>query len=183
MKRLFDIIVALCVISLTWPLWLVAAVAIKMGSKGPVFYMAPRMGRDGKTYTMFKFRTMHVRDENDDDARITAGGTDPRIFKAGKWIRRAKIDELPQFWNVLTGDMSIVGPRPIMVEQREMYPCTSYYALRPGITGFWQISERNETSFTDRAPFDAQYFRELSFGTDLWVMMKTFTVVVRATGY
>lgn len=70
-----------------------------------------------------------------------------------------------------------------MVEQKEMYPCTSYYALRPGITGFWQISERNETSFTDRAPFDAQYFRELSFGTDLWVMMKTFTVVVRATGY
>lgn len=190
-KRTLDILLVLIAAPMILLLVIPFAMLIAVNGGSP-FYSQKRIGMDGKEFTMWKLRSMvpnakeklatypDARKEWDKDQKLKM---DPRITPIGRIIRKTSIDELPQFWNVLTGDMSIVGPRPIMVEQKEMYPCTSYYALRPGITGFWQISERNETSFTDRAPFDAQYFRELSFGTDLWVMMKTFTVVVRATGY
>ncbi|MDP7185817.1 MAG: sugar transferase [Paracoccaceae bacterium] len=194
-KRTLDILLVLIAAPMILLLVIPFAMLIAVNGGSP-FYSQKRIGMDGKEFTMWKLRSMvpnakeklatylaanpDARTEWDKDQKLKM---DPRITPIGRIIRKTSIDELPQFWNVLTGDMSIVGPRPIMVEQKEMYPCTSYYALRPGITGFWQISERNETSFTDRAPFDAQYFRELSFGTDLWVMMKTFTVVVRATGY
>jgi lipopolysaccharide/colanic/teichoic acid biosynthesis glycosyltransferase len=107
---------------------------------------------------------------------------DPRITKVGHIIRKSSIDELPQLWNVLKGDMSIVGPRPMMVDQQKIYPGTAYYALRPGITGFWQTSVRNESSFADRAQFDTDYLRQMSFLTDFRVMLRTVRVVVNGTG-
>ena len=93
------------------------------------------------------------------------------------------MDELPQLWNVLIGDMSLVGPRPIMVDQKAIYPSSAYYDLRPGITGPWQVSSRNESSFAERAQFDAGYLNELSFASDARIMMKTVGVVLAANGH
>lgn len=194
-KRILDVTLVLIASPMIVLLTLPFVLLIWLNGGTPL-YRQRRVGLDGREFTMWKLRSMvpnakeqlesylaanpDARVEWDKDQKLKM---DPRITPIGRIIRKTSIDELPQFWNVLIGDMSIVGPRPIMVEQRDMYPCTSYYALRPGITGFWQISERNETSFTERAPFDAQYFRELSFKTDLLVMLKTFTVVVKGTGY
>lgn len=106
---------------------------------------------------------------------------DPRITPIGRIIRKTSLDELPQLWNVLRGDMSLVGPRPMMVCQKPLYYVSAYYALRPGITGFWQTSVRNESSFAERARFDADYLRHLSLGTDISVLFKTVKVVLRGT--
>ncbi len=98
-------------------------------------------------------------------------------------IRKTSLDELPQLLNVLIGDMSLVGPRPMMPSQRALYPGQSYYELRPGITGFWQISDRNECHFRNRALYDSAYDRALSLRTDVEVLLRTFSVVLRGTGY
>ena len=95
---------------------------------------------------------------------------DPRITAAGRLIRKTSLDELPQLWNILRGDMSLVGPRPMMPQQAELYPGRDYYLLRPGLTGFWQISDRNETSFAARAAYDTQYCRRVSLLTDILVL-------------
>ncbi len=108
--------------------------------------------------------------------------SDPRITVLGRIIRKTSLDELPQLWNVLRADMSLVGPRPMLPEQRILYPGTAYYALRPGITGFWQISVRNESSFAQRAKFDAAYLRQMSLKTDILVMLRTVRVVLCGTG-
>ena len=108
---------------------------------------------------------------------------DPRVTPLGRFLRKSSIDELPQLYNVLRGDMSLVGPRPMMVDQQCLYPGKDYYELRPGITGFWQISDRNQTSFADRAFYDARYNRRLSLGTDLYILMSTVRVVLRGTGH
>ncbi|MFN6978425.1 MAG: sugar transferase, partial [Gemmobacter sp.] len=107
---------------------------------------------------------------------------DPRITPLGHLLRRSSLDELPQLWNVLTGDMSLIGPRPMMVDQKPLYPGRAYYALRPGISGPWQVSDRNATAFADRAGYDERYFRDLSLGTDLRLILATFGAVARGTG-
>ncbi|WP_442920422.1 sugar transferase [Marinovum sp. 1_MG-2023] len=160
------------------------------------FYRQARIGRNGRIFQMWKLRSMvHNADAQlaahlaaDPKARAEWDRTqklrkDPRITKVGALIRKSSLDELPQLFNVLIGDMSLVGPRPMMVDQRGMYPGTAYYAMRPGITGIWQTSARNDSSFSDRAIFDARYFRELSFLTDLRLIGRTFQVVLKGTGY
>jgi lipopolysaccharide/colanic/teichoic acid biosynthesis glycosyltransferase len=107
---------------------------------------------------------------------------DPRITEFGQFLRKSSLDELPQLWNVLVGDMSLVGPRPMMLDQQDLYPGTAYYALRPGLTGTWQISDRNQSTFAQRAEFDADYERNLSFVKDLKILLSTVGVVLRATG-
>jgi lipopolysaccharide/colanic/teichoic acid biosynthesis glycosyltransferase len=107
---------------------------------------------------------------------------DPRITRVGRLIRKSSLDELPQLLNVLMGDMSLVGPRPMMADQRALYPGRGYYDLRPGITGPWQVSERNATSFADRARFDDKYNQDLSLATDARILACTVKVVLRATG-
>jgi lipopolysaccharide/colanic/teichoic acid biosynthesis glycosyltransferase len=108
---------------------------------------------------------------------------DPRITTVGRIIRKTSIDELPQLFNVLKGDMSVVGPRPFMVDQQALYHGRRYYDLRPGLTGFWQISDRNECNFAQRAHFDTAYYRSVSLKTDLAVIARTVSVVLRCTGY
>jgi len=108
---------------------------------------------------------------------------DPRITTIGRILRKSSIDELPQLLNVLKGDMSLVGPRPMMVEQEALYDGQGYYALRPGLTGLWQVSDRNECDFADRVKFDDVYDRVVSFPVDIAVILRTFTVVFRGTGY
>ncbi|PIL21960.1 hypothetical protein P775_01855 [Puniceibacterium antarcticum] len=107
---------------------------------------------------------------------------DPRITRIGRLIRKTSLDELPQLWNVFSGDMSLVGPRPMMPEQRKMYPGTAYYELRPGITGLWQVSVRNESSFAERAVFDTDYLHRVSIKTDILVLLRTVRVVFHGTG-
>ncbi len=108
---------------------------------------------------------------------------DPRITKVGRILRKTSLDELPQLFNVIKGDMSLVGPRPMMCSQRDLYPGSAYFKMRPGITGTWQVSDRNDSEFQSRAGFDNGYERNLSFGTDLSILLKTIGVVVRGTGY
>jgi lipopolysaccharide/colanic/teichoic acid biosynthesis glycosyltransferase len=108
---------------------------------------------------------------------------DPRITTVGRIIRKTSLDELPQLWNVLKGDMSLVGPRPMMPEQRALYRGRAYFELRPGITGFWQIGDRNDTSFSARAAYDTRYASNLSLLTDVIVLLLTIRVVLRGTGY
>jgi len=170
---------------------------VRMTSGGPAIYMQPRYGKDGKVFRFLKFRSMvadadavlarHLR-ENPTARREWAVYQklehDPRITRFGAFLRKYSIDEFPQFWNVLVGDMSMVGPRPCMFAQKELYGhyWDHYCAVRPGITGLWQISGRNEVSYRRRAAMDAEYVATLSLGRDFVILLKTFSVVTGACG-
>jgi lipopolysaccharide/colanic/teichoic acid biosynthesis glycosyltransferase len=162
---------------------------------GSPFYQQTRIGRFGKTFKMWKLRTMVANADAALEEYLRANPAariewdrnqklrhDPRITKVGQILRKTSLDELPQLWNVLIGDMSLVGPRPMMVDQQSMYPGSAYYALRPGITGFWQVSVRHESSFAERATYDAEYLRKVNFVQDMSVMLKTVSVVTKGTG-
>jgi lipopolysaccharide/colanic/teichoic acid biosynthesis glycosyltransferase len=176
------------------PLVVVVALLVMLDGGSP-FYTQQRVGKDGRVFSMFKLRSMvpnadrflseHLKSNPEALAewnKTQKLRDDPRITLVGRVIRKTSLDELPQFWNVLIGNMSVVGPRPMMPSQRDLYPGQAYYALKPGVTGFWQIGVRNETSFAERAHYDAAYYRQVSFFTDIRVIAKTVQVVLRATG-
>ncbi|MDJ0821385.1 MAG: sugar transferase [Paracoccaceae bacterium] len=194
LKRVFDVaVILICALPVLMILLVLSAI-IMLDGKSPI-YVQPRVGRNGRVFHMWKLRSMvpnadkmletylaqhaAARAEWDHTQKLRK---DPRITWIGGIIRKSSLDELPQLWNVLRGDMSLVGPRPMMVDQQKLYPGTAYYALRPGITGFWQTSVRNESSFAERAGFDTDYLRKLSFGTDLAVLLRTVKVVMHGTG-
>lgn len=193
-KRAIDIALVLVTALPVMIILLVLAAAIAMDGKSPI-YLQKRVGRNGRIFFMWKLRSMVTNADaqleaylaRDPAAREEWNRTqklrqDPRITAIGRIIRKTSLDELPQLWNVLRGDMSLVGPRPMMVDQQDLYPGTAYYALRPGITGFWQTSVRNESSFAERASFDTEYLRKLSFKTDLTILLRTVKVVYTGTG-
>jgi lipopolysaccharide/colanic/teichoic acid biosynthesis glycosyltransferase len=195
LKRAVDIVLVLLVAAPTVALLLPLMAIIALDGRSPI-YVQKRLGLGGRVFRMFKLRSMVAgADEvlesylaRDPEARAEWDSTqklksDPRITPFGSFIRKSSLDELPQLLNVLMGDMSIVGPRPMMVEQKELYPGAAYYEMRPGITGFWQVSERNETSFSERALYDTAYYRQMSLLTDMHVMAATVKVVLRGTGY
>lgn len=187
-------------ILLTAPLWLpiVAICALALWLEGgQPFYWQDRLGRGGARFRIVKLRTM-VRDADarlaeclarDPALRAEWDATqklkhDPRVTRVGAFLRATSLDELPQFWNVLRGEMSLVGPRPMMPEQLPLYgDPKAYFALRPGITGLWQVSARNESRFDYRATLDAVYLASLSPLRDLQLMLRTVGVVLRRTGY
>ena len=194
-KRMFDIVLVCAAAPIIVLTVAILAMVVAMDGGNP-FYFQDRVGRGGRTYRMWKLRSMvvnaddkltaHLKD--DAAARREWDSTqklkfDPRITRFGRGLRKCSLDELPQLWNVLKGDMSLVGPRPMMPSQRIIYPGTAYYRLRPGITGPWQVSERNDSTFAARAMFDQDYDRELSLGTDVVLLVRTVAVVFRATGY
>lgn len=194
-KRLFDIIFVLLTMPIAVLLVLVALCFVALDGRNPL-YLQKRLGRNGRVFRMLKIRTMVPGAEalledhlsKNPEARREWNETqklkcDPRITRLGSFLRKSSLDELPQLWNVLIGDMSIVGPRPMMVDQASLYPGTAYFELRPGITGPWQVSDRNETSFAERAGFDSRYFGSLSFSHDMSILLRTVHVVVRGTGY
>lgn len=194
-KRVLDTCIILLTAPIVIPVVLALALLIKMQG-GKAFYSQERIGLGGSAYTMWKLRSMtgnadqalEAHLEADPAARAEWDSTqklknDPRITKLGRILRKSSLDELPQLFNVLKGDMSLVGPRPMMPEQQTMYPGTAYYNLRPGITGMWQVSKRNESTFADRARFDAQYDRRLSLVTDIKLLLATVRVVLRGTGH
>lgn len=193
-KRALDIVLVLLGAPFVAPLVFVLAVFVALDGGKP-FYRQDRVGQGGRIYRMWKLRSMEVdADERlsaylraNPDARAEWDHTqklrqDPRITRLGRLLRRTSLDELPQLWNVIRGDMSLVGPRPMMPSQRTLYPGDAYYALRPGVTGLWQVSARNECGFAARASFDTEYDRTLSFRTDARILAATVRAVLRGTG-
>lgn len=194
-KRGLDALLILLSLPFTVPVIGLCAIALWIEGGSP-FYTQPRLGRDGKTFRIFKLRSMvqnadevlesylakdpAMRREWDELQKLR---NDPRITPIGALIRATSIDELPQLFNVLKGDMSLVGPRPMMPEQLPLYgDMTDYNAVRPGITGLWQVSARNENGFSHRNGIDATYNRNLTFWNDLKIIFKTVGVVCRRTG-
>lgn len=194
-KRILDISVLVLSAPLTVPLFAILFILVCLEGVSPI-YVQRRIGMNGRVFRMFKFRTM-VRDadaaledylDQNPEARAEWDRSqklrhDPRVTRVGKILRKCSMDELPQFWNVLVGDMSLIGPRPMMVDQANLYPGQSYFWMRPGVSGLWQVSERNNTAFTARASYDDKYFGNISLKTDCGILAKTFVVVFRGTGY
>lgn len=161
MKRLFDIVASGLGLLILSPLFLIVAVWIKLDSPGPVFFRQVRVGRFNKDFRIFKFRTMRVG--SDKGSQITIGGRDPRVTRAGYWLRRFKIDELPQLINVFIGDMSLVGPRPEVRHYVDMYTSEQMHVLdvRPGITDAASIMFRNESEFLEQADDPEKHYIEV----------------------
>lgn len=194
-KRALDLVLVLASLPVVVPVIALLALLVMRDGHAP-FYTQARVGKNGRIFRFWKLRSM-VRDAEGHLAAHLARDpaakaewdhaqklkSDPRITPLGRFLRKSSLDELPQLWNVVKGDMSLVGPRPMMPDQRALYPGRAYYALRPGITGPWQVSDRNECSFAERAGFDTLYEETLSFAGDLRILGATFAVVLRGTGY
>ena len=193
MKRLFDIVAATCGIVILSPLMIIIAVLIKAEDHGPVFYKQVRVGKNGKTFTMYKFRSMFVnadqmldelKEQSDVEGPMFKMKNDPRITRIGHFIRKHSLDELPQFFNVLKGDMSLVGPRPPLpseVAEYSDYDKQRLYVI-PGCTGLWQATERNEVGFSEMVQLDIEYIQKAGFWFDLWIIWKTVAIVIKPNG-
>jgi Undecaprenyl-phosphate galactose phosphotransferase WbaP len=197
LKRMFDVVAVIVGGLFVLPLVAAIAVAIKLTARGPVFYKHQRIGRHGKTFFAWKFRSMfpdadkllvdylkehpELREEWERTMKLK---NDPRVTPVGRILRRTSLDELPQLWNVLRGEMSLVGPRPIVRDEVAMYAdiFDLYQKVLPGITGIWQVSGRNDTTYASRLMLDASYVRNWSIWLDLCILAKTIVVVVRRDG-
>lgn len=198
LKRIFDIAFSLAVLLLLLPFLGPLALGIKMTSPGPVLYWHNRLGRGGRTIRCAKFRTMYVdgdrrlrellvrfpkaRAEWDKYRKLK---DDPRVTSLGKFLRKTSLDELPQFWNVLTGEMSVVGPRPIVNEEYERHYkrfAHQILSVRPGLTGYWQVSGRNRIGSADKARMEAEYAQKRSFVQDLAIIVRTIPAMISSKG-
>jgi exopolysaccharide biosynthesis polyprenyl glycosylphosphotransferase len=187
-KAAFDRAVAASALTLLLPLFLLTAAAIKLSDGGPAFFRQTRVGKDGKTFTLCKFRTMVVDAEerqaellirNESDAVLFKMRQDPRVTRVGRWLRRHSLDELPQLLNVLAGDMSLVGPRPALPDETNAY---GYHvrrrlAVKPGITGLWQVNGRSDLPWDEAVRLDVRYVENWSFVLDLQILWKTWSAV------
>ena len=183
MKRLFDFLASLAGLVLLAPLFLVIALAIALDSPGPVFFSQARVGRGLVVFKMQKFRSM-IEDAARQGPYFTTTN-DTRITRVGRWLRKTSIDELPQLWNVLVGDMSIVGPRPDVPAQQQLYVAEEWslrHVVRPGITGPSQASSRSEATFEERKDLDLRYAQNHSFKGDLVIIARTFVQVLGKGG-
>ncbi len=193
LKRSFDVAAASLGLVVLSPVFLATAIAIKADDQGPVFFSQMRAGKDGKDFKFYKFRSMctdaealfeKMQAQNEQTGNAFKIKDDPRITRVGKFIRKYSIDELPQLVNVIRGDMSIVGPRPILSHQ--MAKCSSYekqrLLVRPGLTCIWQISGRADIKWEQWVELDLQYIREMSLFNDLKIIAKTVPVVLKGDG-
>jgi lipopolysaccharide/colanic/teichoic acid biosynthesis glycosyltransferase len=192
-KRAFDMIVAGTVMILAAPFYLAVMVAVKLDSPGPVLFRQRRVGRDGRTFEILNVRTM-VRDAEALKAELAARNeaagplfkmrNDPRITRVGRILRSTSLDELLQLWNVVRGDMSLVGPRPALPEEVQAWTSDLHHRLRvrPGLTGLWQISGRSDASFESYEHLDLYYTDNWSLARDLWIIMRTIPAVVAQRG-
>lgn len=196
-KRAFDLVFGSALLVLFLPVLALIAFGVWRSSPGPVIYSQPRVGIRGKAFRFYKFRSMVVNSdeyltsflESNPQAKsqweeFQKLDDDPRITRFGQFIRRTSLDELPQLWNVVKGDMSLVGPRPCMVQQREFYGrhWAAYCAVRPGLTGLWQVSGRNRLTYQQRVALDADYVRRWSPWLDLKILLRTVGVVLTGDG-
>lgn len=195
MKRLFDLIASGCGLLVLSPIFLVLAIWVKLDSPGPVFYRQVRVGRGNKDFRLFKFRSMRIG--SDKSGLITVGGRDPRVTRSGYYIRKYKLDELPQLINVFLGDMSLVGPRPEVRKYVDMYTSEQMHVLdvRPGITDMASICYRNEnellekvenpeayyigTIMQDKLRINLEYVHNQSFWGDIKLIFRTFGAIIK----
>ena len=196
-KRCFDIVMALLSLVLLSPLFLVLVILIRVDSKGKAIFKQKRIGKNGQPIYIYKFRSMIVNAEDELERLMQENPeikneylthkklkNDPRLTNIGKKIRKASMDELPQLLNILKGDMSFVGPRPYLYREKDdMQP---YYStiikMKPGLTGMWQVSGRNNISFSDRCNIDYKYYHIKGLKTDIKLLFKTFKVVFKCIG-
>jgi len=192
-KRTFDLLVASGLLTLVSPILIIAAIAIKLDSAGQVFFRQQRLGRNGRPFDVLKLRTMVVGADqlkevlqlrNDADGPLFKMRDDPRVTRVGRFLRTRSIDELPQLWNVLRGEMSIVGPRPAIPSEVLGWSEDLQHRLRvkPGITGMWQVNGRSSSSFADYERYDLYYVDNWSLLADLAILLKTIPVVLFRRG-
>ena len=193
LKRVMDTTGAILAMVFGWPIALAIIAAIKFDSKGPIFYRAQRTGRKGRTFTCYKFRTMCVdadklkeqlKHKNERDGILFKIANDPRITRFGRTLRKYSLDELPQFYNVLRGDMSLVGPRPPLASEVEQYDIAHLRRLDvlPGMTGLWQVEARQDPSFDSYISLDTAYVENWSLWLDMKILARTVGVVFSGTG-
>jgi exopolysaccharide biosynthesis polyprenyl glycosylphosphotransferase len=193
LKRSIDFLFSGITLLLSSPLMLAIGLAIKLDSAGPIFYRAPRMGKKGRQFLCYKFRTMSVnaeqmkeklRADNQREGPFFKIADDPRLTGLGRFLRRYSLDELPQLWNVLLGDMSLVGPRPHPLDDFRRYRLEDFRRLdvTPGLTGLWQVTARRDPSFQRNMALDLQYIEQWNLLLDLKILWKTLSVVVHGTG-
>ena len=196
-KRAFDVVVAAVALLGLAPLMILVAIAIKLTMGGPVIFAHRRVGHNGAVFNCLKFRTM-VRDSEEFLLRYLSTHPeaahewattrklrdDPRITALGSILRRSSLDELPQFFNVLRGEMSCVGPRPVVPDELKLYGAGSaeYLRARPGVTGEWQVNGRSDTSYAERVALDCKYVREWSLRNDIIILLKTIPVAIASKG-
>jgi Undecaprenyl-phosphate galactose phosphotransferase WbaP len=196
-KRIIDMVLTILLLLFTWPIFLVLGLLIRLDTKGPIFYTQKRLGKDGETFDSIKFRTMFDNAEeklqelldNDPDASLEYEkyhklANDPRITRVGKFLRRYSLDELPQLFNVVKGDMNLIGPRSYMPSE---LPVMGDFAkiilkVRPGLTGWWQVMGRNSTLFKERLQLDEYYISNWSIWLDLYIIIKTVWVIAKGDG-
>lgn len=195
--RALDIAVSLAAILVVAPLLLIIVTLMKLSDPGPVFFAQPRIGRDGRLFRCLKFRSMVVDAEAqlarylaahpeayEEWARDHKLRNDPRITWLGRFLRKSSLDELPQLFNILRGDMALVGPRPIVAAEAVRYGryLAAYSSVRPGLTGLWQVSGRNDTSYRRRVAIDTCYARSRSLALDVKILARTVPAVLKAAG-
>ena len=195
-KRSFDIIMSLTAMILLFPVFLIIALMIKLDSKGNIIYKHKRIGKNGKYIYLYKFRTMYtnskeileeilkdskVKEEWENNFKLD---NDPRVTKVGKFLRKTSLDELPQLLNILSGDMSIVGPRPVVDDEIEKYGIfkKKFLSVTPGLTGWWACNGRSATTYEDRIKLELYYVNHRSIKLDLLVIFKTIGAVVKGHG-
>jgi exopolysaccharide biosynthesis polyprenyl glycosylphosphotransferase len=192
-KSLFDRMVAATAVFLLSPLFIAIALAVKLGDGGPVLFRQVRVGRNSRPFNVYKFRTMvpgadkmkaELEQLNEGTGVLFKIKDDPRITKAGSWLRRYSLDELPQLFNVVLGQMSLVGPRPALPEEAAEYGDTvrRRLAVRPGITGLWQVSGRSDLPWDEAVRLDLRYVENWSFALDLQILWKTWSAVIKGEG-
>lgn len=197
LKRVFDVSAALTALVLISPLFLMLMLLVKLSDRGPAFYGHRRVGHSGKSFPCLKFRTMVVDGDKVLQAYLHANPkateewlatrklqNDPRVTLVGAVLRKLSLDELPQLINIIRGEMSIVGPRPVVEDELELYETAAIYYLqsRPGLTGLWQVSGRNDVSYASRVAFDTHYVKNWSLGSDMMIIAKTIPAVCLSRG-
>ena len=192
-KRGLDLTLTCALLAAVWPLLILIAAAVRLSSPGPVFFVQTRIGLGGAPFRMIKFRSMHA-DADRRRAEVAALSDregiclkvrkDPRITPVGRLLRRSSLDELPQLFNVLAGDMSLVGPRPALPEEVALYPAEAHgrHAVLPGITGPWQVSGRADIGFSEMIALDIDYARRASILLDLTILLRTVRAVTDGRG-
>jgi exopolysaccharide biosynthesis polyprenyl glycosylphosphotransferase len=194
LKQAIDVVFALMLLAILSPLMIIIATAIKLTSPGPALFVQERYGRNRRRFRMYKFRSMvsnaetlmtHVEELNEAKGPIFKIKKDPRITKVGRLLRKTSLDELPQLLNVIKGDMSLVGPRPMSLRDVHRFSKASLmrrFSVTPGLTGLWQVSGRSNTDFDDWIKLDLQYIDEWSLGLDLKILLRTVPAVLTGTG-
>jgi exopolysaccharide production protein ExoY len=197
-KRFFDLIFSFFLLMICSPFFLLIAILIRTSSRGNVIYSQERIGRGGKPFQCYKFRTMYPKADSvlhemlmnnsamrDEWLNIRKLKQDPRVIPIGHFLRKSSLDELPQLWNVLKGDLSIVGPRPVVREEILNYfgsKATKILSVRPGLTCIWQVSGRSDTSYSKRIALDEEYVNTRSFLLDLKLIVKTIPSLIASRG-